>query len=381
LFRFRIGIEVSPTGKQASHHSWKEGKMPNRDVVVVGASAGGVEALQRLVRGLPADFGAAVLIVLHVSGHTRSYLPSILDRATALPVIHAEDGMALLPSRICIAPPNFHMIVADGFLRIVHGPKENLHRPAIDPLFRSAAAAYGARVIGVILSGALDDGTSGLMMVRASGGTAIIQDPATATHSSMPASALEQVPDAYVLPVDEIADLLVHLTQEELPAAAVAKKAPKAAGMESRLAEFDMAEIENESRRGDPSGLGCPDCGGVLWEINENGFLRYRCRVGHAFTAKYLEAEQRHSIESALWAALRALEESASLSSRMAYRADNLKQSALNALYQERAAAKQANARILREFLLEVNSRDEEQQGVLDETPELFEGARQIAEQ
>lgn len=353
--------------------------MANRDVVTIGASAGGVEALQALLGGLPANFAAAILIVMHMPGHSPSYLPNILDRVAALPVVRAEDGAEIVAGRVYVAPPNFHLIVAEGFLRVVHGPKENLHRPAIDPLFRSAAAAYGARVIGVILSGALDDGTSGLMMVRASGGTAIIQDPATATHSSMPASALQQVPDAYVLPVGEMAELLVRLTQEELPVTISAEKAPKAAGMEARLAEFDMSEIENESRRGDPSGLGCPDCGGVLWEIIENGFLRYRCRVGHAYTAKYLEAQQRHAIEAALWAALRALEESASLSSRMASRAENLNQAVLNSLYRERAAAKQANARILREFLLQVNSPREEQQA-LQESPEISDDVRQVAE-
>ena len=303
-----------------------------------------------------------MLIVLHTSPHSVSALPEILSRAGALQAVHPQDGAPLEKGVIYIAPPNFHLIVADGFLRVLQGPRENLHRPAVDPLFRSAAASYGARVIGVILSGALDDGTSGLMIVRAGGGETIVQDPATATFSSMPSSALEQVPESYVVGPEEIGQLLVQLTRQELPASAVAQRPPEGAVMETRIAEFDMSEIENDGRRGEPSAFACPDCGGVLWEIVESGFLRFRCRVGHAFTAKYLEAEQRHLIETALWAALRALEESASLSGRMANRAGDQHHSGLHDLYEERMVSKRSHARILREFLLQVNSQEDSEE-------------------
>jgi len=353
--------------------------MAHRDLVVIGASAGGLEALQRLLAALPFDLNAAVLVVLHTSNHEGSVLPNILGRAGPLPAIHPADGATIRKGHVYIAPPNVHMIVADGHLQLIAGPRENLHRPAIDPLFRSAAAIYGPRVIAVVLSGLLDDGTSGLMVVRASGGEAIVQDPDTATFASMPRNALKQVPDARVLPLEKIADVLVRLSREKLPAEALAGHVSPQAEKDIKIAEFDMSEIENEGRNGNPSEFACPDCGGVLWEIVESGFLRYRCRVGHAFTAKYLEAEQRHAIESALWAALRALEESISLSNRLAKRAVDWKQSALQDLYQERVAAKENHARILRDFLLQVNARSEEERLIDEEQgagePDLEESA------
>ena len=262
------------------------------------------------------------------------------------------------------------MIVADGRVQLVPGPRENLHRPAIDPLFRSAAAAYGPRVIAVVLSGLLDDGTSGLMVVRASGGATIVQDPDTATFASMPSNALKQVPDSHVLPLEEIPHVVVRLSRRRLPAEAPVAGLPPNAEKDIKIAEFDMSEIENKARPGSPSEFACPDCGGVLWEIVESGFLRYRCRVGHAFTAKYLEAEQGHAIESALWAALRALEESISLSHRLAKRAGDFHQSALHELYEERAGGKEKHAKILRDFLLQVNARAEEEK-VMDEEQEI----------
>ena len=340
--------------------------MANRDMVVIGASAGGLEALQRLLAALPADLNAAVLVVLHTSNHEGSVLPNILGRAGPLPALHPHDGAPIRKGYVYIAPPNVHMIVADGHVQLIPGPRENLHRPAIDPLFRSAAAIYGPRVIAVVLTGLLDDGTSGLMVVRASGGEAIIQHPDTATFSSMPRNALAQVPDAHVLPLENIADILVRLTRENLPTERFAGSFPPHAEKDIQIAEFEMSEIENNDRLGSPSEFACPDCGGVLWEIVEHGFLRYRCRVGHAVTAKYLEAEQRHAIESALWAGLRALEESISLSDRLAKRAGDCQQSALRDLYKERAAAKENHARILRDFLLQVNARGEEEK-VIDE--------------
>lgn len=340
--------------------------MAHRDMVVIGASAGGLEALRQLLGALPANLDAAVLVVLHTSNHEGSVLPNILGRAGPLPAVHPKDGARIRKGHVYIAPPNLHMIVADGHLQLVPGPRENLHRPAIDPLFRSAAAVYGPRVIAIVLTGLLDDGTSGLMVVRASGGEAIVQDPDTATFAAMPRNALKQVPDAFVLPLEQIPGMVVRLCREGANGKAPSSEFLADAEKDVKIAEFDMSEIENEGRNGTPSEFACPDCGGVLWEILESGFLRYRCRVGHAFTAKYLEAEQRHAIESALWAALRALEESISLSHRLAKRADDWKQSALHELYEERANAKENHARILRDFLLQVNARGEEEK-LIDE--------------
>ena len=347
--------------REARRTSQQTGGLPipveHRDIVVIGASAGGLEALRQILSELPPGLDATILIVLHTASRAESLLPKILERAGKLPVIHPRDGAAIERGRVYIAPPGFHMIVEDGFLRVVQGPRENLHRPAIDPLFRSAAAAYGPRVIGVILTGMLDDGTAGLMVVSASGGTAIVQNPETALYPGMPRSALDHVPNARTANLQEIPALLLQLISSPLPAGTSRPAdAPLAAAKETRVAELDMNEIANEERLGKPSPFGCPDCGGVLWEIEQNGFLRFRCRVGHALTAQYLGAEQRHAVETALWEALRALEESASLYRRMAARATRSDHNLPAQLYQERASNTEANSRVLRDFLLRVNT-------------------------
>jgi two-component system, chemotaxis family, protein-glutamate methylesterase/glutaminase len=335
--------------------------MANRDLVVIGASAGGIEALQQLLGTLPIDLDAALLIVLHTSSHAGSMLPQILQRASKFPVVHPQDGERIEKGRVYIAPPDYHMIVEGNILRVIQGPRENLHRPAIDPLFRSAAASFGRRVVGVILSGALDDGTAGLMVVRARGGEAIVQDPTTAMFSSMPQSAVEQVPDAHVMPLTEIPDRLMYLTSEEIPDVSLVDRTLDIQPIrETKIAEFDMSEIENEDRPGRPSAFACPDCGGVLWEIEDSGFLRFRCRVGHAFTARHLGAEQRYAVETALWSALRALEESASLYRRMAERADSTNHERTAEQFEERASNTEENAQVLRDFLLRVNQGEEE---------------------
>ncbi|MBV8437332.1 MAG: chemotaxis protein CheB [Silvibacterium sp.] len=339
--------------------------MAHRDLVVIGASAGGIEALQYLLAPLPSDLDAAVLIVLHTSRHSGSLLPQILQRTSSLTAVHPEDHTPIKKGMIYIAPPDHHLIVQDGSLRVIQGPRENLHRPAIDPLFRSAARYYGPRAIGIILTGSLDDGTAGLMVLRSRGGAAIVQDPQTAVFSSMPRSALKQVPDAQVLPLAQIPATIVELTQEEVPVGATVNR-PEAAksgdlpAEETRISELDMSQIENEDHPGTPSAFGCPDCGGVLWEINESGFLRYRCRVGHAYTARNLGAEQRYAVETALWSALRALEESASMFRRMAERASGAGHKGMAEKFEERVSNTSANARVLRDFLVQVNSDNED---------------------
>jgi two-component system chemotaxis response regulator CheB len=297
-----------------------------------------------------------VLVVLHTTGRPGSVLPQILGRVALLPVSHPEDRTRIRRGHIYVAPPDCHMLVEDGQVRVLQGPRENLHRPAIDPLFRSAAVAAGRRVIGVILTGMLDDGTSGLMVVQAHGGAVIVQDPETALYPAMPRNALEQVPEATVLPVEEIAAELVRLVKEELPAeerSALVRGTTEE--KETQLLEKQMPQIENIERPGQPSAFACPDCGGVLWEQEENGFLRFRCRVGHAFTARYLNAEQRRAVEAALWSALRALEESATLYHRLAATAPN-GPSGVSSRFQEHAENRDENARVLRDFLVHVNT-------------------------
>ena len=340
--------------------------MAHRDLIVIGASAGGIEALRLLLAAFPSRLDAAVLVVLHTSGRPGT-LPQVLARAGPLPVRHPQDGERIRKGHVYVAPPDMHLLVEDHHLRVLQGPRENLHRPAIDPLFRSAAVAAGRRVIGVILTGLLDDGTSGLMVVRARGGAAIVEDPETALFSAMPRNALEQVPDATVLPLNRIPAELLRLVGEELPdSQASGSSGASTEEQETRFLELQMPQMENDVRPGHPSAFACPDCGGVLWELEENGFLRFRCRVGHAFTARHLNAEQRHAIETALWSALRALEESAALYHRMADRVEVRGRSA-SVRFLDRARNKDQNARILREFLTHVNEGDDD--AVLSDEP------------
>ncbi len=345
--------------------------MPNRDLIVIGASAGGIEALQQICAALPRNLKAAVLVVIHTSPNSGGLLPKLLSRVGPIPASHPRNGERIEKGNIYVAPPDHHLIVERGILRIIRGPQENHHRPAIDPTFRSAAVSYGRRVIGVVLTGLLDDGTSGLMVIRARGGAAVVQDPRTALFPPMPESALERVPDAYVVSLTEIPVLLETLTKEQVePAKLPAQES--AAASEVRLAELDMSEVENEIRNGVPSPYGCPECGGVLWEIDQSGLLRFRCRVGHAYTARHLRAEQHHAVEAALWAALRALEESASLYKRMADRARFSKHDQSLRVYEERAENAESNSKTLRDFLIRVNAPDPE----MDEAAEMGEEKR-----
>lgn len=293
--------------------------MPGHDIITIGASAGGVEALSEVVRHLPEDLPASVLVALHVPSHGLSALPQILGRSGPLPARHAEDGEAIEPGRICVAPPDHHLLVQRGRARLSRGPRENGVRPAIDPLFRSAARWYGPRTIGVVLSGTLDDGSAGLLAIRERGGEAIVQDPDDALFSGMPRSALEGVPTARVAPAAAIAGLLDQLSRRDAGGQGDPPM-PEHMDLESAIAGFDLGVIQRDERPGKPSGFACPDCAGVLWELQESEMVRYRCRVGHAWSPTSLLAEQSHSLEVALWTAFRALEERAALAARLAER-------------------------------------------------------------
>ncbi len=290
--------------------------MSGRDIIVIGASAGGVEALSLLVSLLPPDLNAAVFITLHVPAHSVSALPRILSRRGPLPALHPRNGEVITPGRIYVAPPDYHLLIRNGQIELTRGPRENGHRPAIDPMFRSAALAYGPRVAGVILSGALSDGAAGMEAVKMRGGIAIVQDPDEALYAGMPRSALEQVAVDYTLPLQEIAALLTRLTQEPAPHAAQARDETEN-DMEQELASMPASALPEDRHPGHPSMYGCPDCGGVLWEMPGGDVLRFRCRVGHAWAAEGLLSEQVESMEAALWTALRALEESASFCQRL----------------------------------------------------------------
>jgi two-component system, chemotaxis family, protein-glutamate methylesterase/glutaminase len=290
--------------------------MPKHDMIVIGASAGGVEALITLVGALPADLPAAIFLVLHIPAQSPSLMPDILNRAGRLHAIHPHDSQLIEYGHIYVAPPDNHLLLEEGIVRIVRGPKENRHRPAIDPLFRSAARTYGTRVVGVILTGSMDDGTAGMLAIKRRGGKAIVQDPKDALFSSMPQSVIAHVEVDHVVPLSEIGPLLVQLAHEE---AAEQGKYPISQDMEmeAKLAAMDMREEQNGEHVGTPSVYSCPECGGVLWEVHDGNLLRLRCRVGHAFSVDSVLAGQTEVVEEALWTALKALEENASLSRRM----------------------------------------------------------------
>ncbi|NKQ54784.1 chemotaxis protein CheB [Amycolatopsis sp. K13G38] len=290
-----------------------------RDLVVVGASAGGVEALSAFAGGLPGDLPASVLVVLHLPPGAVSALPAILARSGPLPVREAEDGEPMERSCIYTAPPDRHLLVEDGVMRLSRGPTENGHRPAIDALFRSAARAFGSAVTGVVLSGSLDDGVNGLELIKTRGGRAVVQDPGEAVFPSMPENALARVEADFVLPAKEMGGVLADYVREHVDPAE-ADPMPIIDEVELHVArsgdgaEAGIPEVVDVS---EPSGLACPDCDGVLFSLDDRG-NRYRCRVGHAWTAQALFERQTLDIEHALWAALRALEEQRDLAARMA---------------------------------------------------------------
>jgi two-component system, chemotaxis family, protein-glutamate methylesterase/glutaminase len=291
----------------------------NHDLIVVGVSSGGVEALQVLVAGLPADLQAAVLVVMHLHPESPMLLADILNRAGSLPCHYAQDGDAICYGNVYLAPPDHHLLVERGRMRLVRGPKENRSRPAIDPLFRSAAAVYGPRTIGVILTGNLNDGSAGLWAVKEAGGLAVVQDPAGILYPSMPRSALQAVEVDHVAPLPEIPALLVRLAAQ--PASRHKEALPLLIEEEARMTKDAGVEPQHFEPLGAASIFSCPECGGVLHEIEEESVLRFRCRVGHAYTAETLQADLVHPLEQALWVAVRTLEDKITLQRRMAERA------------------------------------------------------------
>ncbi|MFL5240548.1 MAG: chemotaxis protein CheB [Gemmataceae bacterium] len=322
--------------------------MPSHDILVVGASAGGVEALKQMAAALPANFPAAVFVVLHVPANGKSVLPHILNRAGRLPASHARDREPIVNGHIYVAPPDHHLVIQPGVIRVTRGPRENSHRPAVDPLFRTAAHSYGSRVIGLVLSGSLDDGTVGLQAIKREGGLAIVQDPADALYASMPQSALDNVAVDYTVSLSDLGPLLARVLAMPAPVA------EEVLVGQEHSTEHDPAvdPINYEEEQGAPSAFGCPDCGGVLWEYQDGELARFRCRVGHAWTAESLLAEQAEALEAALWAALRGLEERAELARRLAERARQRNWSQSIAAFEQQAEEAKHHVDVIRRVLM-----------------------------
>ena len=322
--------------------------MASRDIILIGASAGGVQALTELIAGLPSDLPATVFVVLHISPYGRSAMPVILSRAGGLPAVHAQDGEPVRTGRVYVAPPDHHLILQDGLVRLSRAPTENAQRPAVDVLFRTAAQTYGRRAIGVVLTGNLDDGTAGLAVVKRHGGLAVGQDPEDADYPSMPQSAIANVSIDYVLPLSGIAALLVELTSVPL-------QEPEPIETEGPDMKEELEHGQDHEEQGVPSDLTCPECGGSLRESPVEEAIHFRCRTGHAYSPETLLAKQQDVVEAALWAAVRSLQENAALARRMERRMSQGSRLTVAAQqrYERRAEEAERHAEVLRRLLVE----------------------------
>jgi two-component system chemotaxis response regulator CheB len=324
--------------------------MPGHDIIVVGTSAGGVEALQILVGGLPCDLPAAIFIVLHVAPTGPSFLDEILTRAGPLPATQGIDGELITPGRIYVASPDHHLLLEPGHVRVTRGPKENRFRPAIDALFRSAAYAYGPRVIGVILTGALDDGTAGLWAVKDQGGLTVVQDPQDALHSSMPQSALRHVAVDYCVPLAKLALMLVRLASEPAPTEEGFPVSKKLA-IETQIARGYHGLDAGILALGSLSPYTCPECHGVLVQLQDGDFIRFRCHTGHAYSPSSLLAEVTQSVENSLWSTLRTMEESILLLQHLAHHAHDHQDSQIAKVAERKARGVAESTELIRDLL------------------------------
>ena len=278
---------------------------------MIGASAGGFEAIKQLVALLPSDLDATIFIVWHMSPDVTGILPQVINQQKTILATNAVDNEIVTTNRIYVAPPDRHLLLENGFVRVSRGPKENRFRPAVDPLFRSAAYIYGPRVIGVVLSGGLDDGTAGLWTIKSRGGIAIVQEPAEAEVSSMPENALAAVAVDYRVTIAELAPLLVRLTAETVTEVGeIAVEEQQKIAIETRIAAQNGALGLGVLTLGKPSHFACPECHGVLSAITDGDLVRYRCHTGHAYSADSLLTTLTENVEDTLWSAIRGLEES-----------------------------------------------------------------------
>ncbi|MBD1919020.1 MULTISPECIES: chemotaxis protein CheB [Cyanophyceae] len=348
--------------------------MSNYRVVVIGASAGGVEALVRLVEQLPLQLNAAIFVAVHFPAGSASFLPDILSRAQTLPAVHPHDGEAIRPGRIYVAPPDYHLLVHRDAIELSRGPRENGHRPAIDVLFRSAAQAYGPYTVGVVLTGMLDDGTSGLQVIKALGGVALVQDPEEAMFRSMPENAIAHVPVDRVLPLTELANHIVDVVADAIPETPVTQESsithesPLAQEIpitqetpmttnpqvpEEKIVLEEKTAAEKGERPNAASPFTCPDCGGVLWELQDAyHLLRFRCHIGHAYSLDSLMTLHGENLERALWTAVRAIEERAALSRRLMAHAYEQNRTQSAEQFSKRAMEAESNASLVRQLIL-----------------------------
>lgn len=327
--------------------------MTNRDVVTIGSSAGGVEALMKLASKLPKDLPASIFIVQHMAPNQPSVLADLLSHQGPVPAEMAMDRQEISPGRIYIAPPDHHLLVDRSYTYITRGPRENMSRPAVDPLFRSAAVVHGPHVIGVILSGTLDDGTSGLLAVKRCGGVTIVQDPEDALYREMPQSALDLVETDHCVPLEDMAELLVGLIR--------GTPGPPVMPPMDLLAEVEISRtISNDSKRLDEIGalspMTCAECGGPLWQMKDDKVTRFRCREGHSYTAKALAVGLSNAMERSLWVAVQTMDERTRVLERLAkYEQDKGRERSARD-FRSRAQEANEHAERLRSLLMSINT-------------------------
>lgn len=299
-----------------------EESVTGHDIIVIGASAGGLKALSAVVSELPANLAATIFVVQHLAPDRVSVLPRLLGDVSELPVSSPADNETFLRGHIYVAAPDYHLLVNTDTVRVLRGPQENRFRPSIDALFRSAARAYGSRVIGVVLTGYLDDGTVGLQTIKKRGGITVVQDPKEAEYPSMPTVALRYVKVDHTVPIAGAGALLERLVTEP---AAEQREFPTtpAIEIESNIAEQVMNTkefLEGVEKIGKRTTYTCPDCDGAIWQIGDEEPLKLRCHVGHSFTGEVFLTEQSRNVESALWTAIRIMEEKVTFSRKLAVR-------------------------------------------------------------
>jgi two-component system chemotaxis response regulator CheB len=331
--------------------------MENRDIVVIGASAGGVQALVKLAQGLPADLPAALFVVVHVTADPPSRLAEILDRSGPLPAESPHDRQPIRPGRIYVAPSDHHLLVDRSRVYLSRGPRENQMRPAIDPLFRSAAVVHGAQAIGVVLTGTMDDGTSGMLAIKQCGGLAVVQDPADAEQPSMPQSVFDAMEVDYRVVLDDLAALLVRLTAEP---SGPPSPPPLELLTEVEIARSGSSSPELMQEIGDLAPYACAECGGPLWRIRDGKMTRFRCHTGHAYTARTLVAAMPETAESSLWAALRVMEERTRMLERLGHDEQQQGRHRSAAQMLERAQESRTHSERLRDLLLTLGRQGEE---------------------
>src|SRR5215475_10317457 len=324
--------------------------MSNRDIIVIGGSAGATAPLKQILSRLPVDLPAAVFIVLHIPAQGIGILSTVASSAGKLPVRQAESGMVIENGHVYLAAPDHHLLLAQDHLMLGRGPRENMARPAIDPLFRSAALHYGPRVIGVVLSGLLSDGAAGLNAIKQCGGFALVQDPSDAIANEMPLHALEATTVDLCVPGARIGDVLSDLVRER-PGAIL--PIPPEIRLEVEIAAGERIGSDTLAPLADPVALTCPGCGGVLSEVKGAHPLRFRCQVGHAYTADALAKEQEGRVDEALRVALRIIEERAELVDRMARDGRQSGRVAVAQMYAARAVEYRRYADMIRRVVLQ----------------------------